>query len=196
VDKLLLCAKNFSNLLDTRYHIIIGRKGKTVELWIEFKGMDFHHLMGLGKLKDLRISRQNRQKVFSSILDSTITYSAIDKSRYFSQIENRFAPLANIEHLFDSNKLIFRYNDKQNQFSLIEADYLLSTPFSGNDVYIFIAKKDNSHLYYCRSFFPRVDKDYTIGQAAYTMLFKEKITVSTGEKQVQYDRLSPLNSKK
>ncbi len=94
MDKLLLCAKSFENLLGTQYHIIIGRKGKSVELWIEFKGMDFHHLMGLGKLKDLRISRQNRQEVFSGILNGTITYDIIAKSRYFAQIENRFTPLA------------------------------------------------------------------------------------------------------
>ena len=55
MDKLLKCAKAFENLLDIQYRIIIGRKGKTVELVIGFSKLDFHHLMGLGKLKDLRI---------------------------------------------------------------------------------------------------------------------------------------------
>lgn len=155
-DKLKQTAEGFLSLLDTQYHMIIGRKGKAVELTVEFKPIDFHHLMGLGK-----------------------------------QIENRFVPLSHIEQIFDDNKLIFRYNEKRQQFSLIEADYLLSTPFSGNDIHIFLEKKEDSGLYFCRSFFPKEQKDYTVGQPRFTLLFKEKITVSTGEKIIQYDRLTP-----
>lgn len=129
-DKLRVSAEGFHSLLDTQYHLIIGRKGKSVDLTIEFKPIDFHHLMGLGKLKDLRIATQNRESVFCEILNGTITYSSIHKSRYIGQIENRFTPLSHIEQILDSNRLIFRYNKKQNQFSLIEADYLLSTDFS------------------------------------------------------------------
>lgn len=195
MDKLQASANAFKNLLDTQYHLIIARKGKSVEITVEFKEIDFHHLMGLGKLKDLRISRQNRQEVFSNIIDGIVTYNTICNSRYITQIENRFIPLFKIEHLFDSNNLIFRYNEKQNQFSLIQADYLLSTPLSGDDIYIFIEKKDNSDLYYCRSFFPKEKKDYTIGQSAYTMLFKEKVNLLTGEKQIQYDKLTPVAEK-
>lgn len=190
-DKLRKTAEGFRSLLDTQYHIIIGRKGKSVDLTIEFKPIDFHHLMGLGKLKDLRIATQNRESVFSGIINGTITYSSICRSRYIGQIENRFAPLAHIEQIFDNNKLIFRYNEKRNQFSLIEADYLLSTPFSGNDIYIFIEEKETAGLFFCRSFFPKEKKDYTVGQPQYTLLFKEKITVSTGKKIIQYDRLTP-----
>jgi len=190
-DKLKQTAEGFLSLLDTQYHIIIGRKGKAVELTVEFKPIDFHHLMGLGKLKDLRIATQNRESVFFNILNGTISYPSISGSRYIKQIENRFVPLSHIEQIFDDNKLIFRYNEKRQQFSLIEADYLLSTPFSGNDIYIFLEEKKDSGLYFCRSFFPKEQKDYTVGQPQFTLLFKEKITVSTGEKIIQYDRLTP-----
>ena len=194
-DKLRNTAEGFRSLLDTQYHIIIGRKGKSLELTIEFKPIDFHHLMGLGKLKDLRVATQNRESVFFDILNGTLTYSSICKSRYINQIENRFIPLSCIEQIFDDNKLIFRYNEKRNQFSLIEADYLLATPFSGNDIYIFIEEKGSSGLFFCRSFFPKEKKDYTVGQPQFTLLFKEKITVSTGKKSIQYDRLTPKANK-
>ena len=46
-------------------------------------------------------------------------------------------------------------------------------------------------MFFCRSFFPKDKKDYTVGQPQFTLLFKEKITVSTGEKVIQYDRLTP-----
>lgn len=191
MDRLQKCAKAFEKLLEIQYRIIIGRKGKTAELVIGFSKLDFHHLMGLGKLKDLRLAKQNRGLVFDGIIGGTITYETLTDSRYLSQIENRFEPLAFIERLLDDNSLVFRYNAKLNQFSLIEADYLLSTPFENTDIYIFIAEHKETGRYFCRSFFPKETKDYTEGQPRYTMLYKEKINLVTGETTIQYDRLTP-----
>lgn len=131
MDKLLECTRAFEKLLDTQYQIIIGRKGKTVEIIIGFSRLDFHHLMGLGKLKDLRIAKQNREAVFNEILRGIITYGGITESRYLGLLQNRFEPLMSMEQLLDDNRLVFRYNTKLNQFSLIEADYLLSFQRSG-----------------------------------------------------------------
>lgn len=169
MDKLQKCAKAFEKLLEIQYRIIIGRKGKTVELVIGFSKLDFHHLMGLGKLKDLRIAKQNRGSVFDEIIIGSTTYETLAKSRYLPQIENRFEPLALIEQLLDDNRLVFRYNAKLNQFSLIEADYLLSTPLENSDIYIFIAEHKDTGKYFCRSFFPKEKKDYTEGQPRYTI---------------------------
>ena len=87
MDKLLKCAKAFEKFVDIQYRIIIGRKGKTVELVIGFSKLDFHHLMGLGKLKDLRIAKQNRGSVFNEIIAGSTTYESLTKSRYLAQIE-------------------------------------------------------------------------------------------------------------
>lgn len=190
MDRLQNCAISFQALLDKQYHMVIGRKGKTVDLTIEFTPWDFHHLMGLGKLKDLRIAQQNREQVFFNIITGAVSENEVGKSRYIKKIENRFDPFSKIEQLLDDNDLIFRYNEKQQPFSSIQADYLLSSPYIGNDIYIFIAEKEQPGLYFCRSFFPKESKDYTIGQAVYTLLFKEKITLSTGVRAVQYNRLS------
>lgn len=192
MDKLLKCAKAFEKLLNTQYRIVIGRKGKATELIIGFSKLDFHHLMGLGKLKDLRIARRDRSLVFDEILNGQTTYGTLTNSRYLFQIENRFEPLSLIEQLLDDNRLVFRYNSKLNQFSLIEADYLLSTPYANNDIYIFIAENKGTGKYFCRSFFPKEKKDYAEGQPRYTMLYKEKKNLVTGEVVIQYDRLTPL----
>lgn len=93
----------------------------------------------------------------------------------------------------DKNKLVFRYNNKKNVFSLIDADYLLSTSYNGLDMYVFIAEIQKSGIYFCRSFFPKEDRDYTAGQMAYTLLYKEKINLVTEETTIQYDRLTPKN---
>ena len=146
MDKLQKCAKAFEKLLEIQYRIIIGRKGKTAELVIGFSKLDFHHLMGLGKLKDLRIAKQNRGSVFDEIIIGSTTYETLAKSRYLPQIENRFEPLALIEQLLDDNRLVFRYNAKLNQFSLIEADYLLSTPLENSDICNGVQREHNKKL--------------------------------------------------
>ena len=89
MDKLQNCVKAFEKLLDVEYHIIIGRKGRSVELRIVFSKWDFHHLMGLGKLKDLRIAKKNREIVFNEILNGQITYQSICASRYLSLIDRK-----------------------------------------------------------------------------------------------------------
>ena len=191
MDELLACAKAFEHLLHVKYHIIIGRKGKSVDLTVSFEAVEFHHLVGLHKLHDLRLSRANREKVFSQILSGHITLDDVKKSRYFCNIQNRLKPFQKIEELFDKNDLIFRYNQKLQTFSLIEAEYLLSTPHECTDVYIFLDKKDETSDFFCRSFFPKEDKDYTKNQAVFTLLKKEKINTLTDTIQIQYDRLSP-----
>lgn len=195
MDKLQRCAKAFEQLLDKKYRIVIGRKGKSVELELIFDAADFHHLLGLHKLKDIEVFSGKRAKVFGDILAGQISFSAMEKSQYFSQIENRVEPFSALETLLDDNRLIFRYNKKINSFSLITAEYLLSTPYQATDVYIFLDRKGEGEQFFCRSFFPKESRDYTAGQAAYTLLYKEKITVSTGQKEFQYDRLSPLPKK-
>ena len=44
--------------------------------------------------------------------------------------------------------------------------------------------------YFCRSFFPEEKKDYTRNQASWTMLYKKKGNMSTGEEIILYDRLT------
>lgn len=188
MDKLLACAKAFEDLLNTKYKIIIAHKSNQLELHISFNAIDFHHLMGLGKLKDLRIHRENRTDVFKKILKNMISYETIKNSRYIQEIENRFEPLSHLENLLDNNYLTFRYCQSQNPTSTIEADFLLSSKYQNNDIYIFLASKSDKSNYFCRSFFPKTNRDYTIGQTKYTLMYKEKRTISTGETVVQYKR--------
>lgn len=194
MDHLQSCAKAFEHLLDFQYHIIIGRKGKSVELNILFDPTEFHHLVGLHKLHDLRIARENRDKVFQQILTGNISINDLKKSQYFPNIQKRIEPFIQIENFLDSNKLIFRYNQKLQTFSLIEAEYLLSTPYENTDIYIFLDRQKEPDYFFCRSFFQKEEKDYTKGQAIFTLLIKEKINLRTEEKIIQYDRLTPKSS--
>ncbi len=118
------------------------------------------------------------RKFFIKYLYLNISINDLKKSRYFSNIQERLEPLSQIENLLDSNKLIFRYNAKLQSYSLIEAEYLLSTPYKNTDIYIFLDQRPETNQFFCRSFFPKEGKDYTKGQAIYTLLKKDKITFS------------------
>lgn len=194
MDKLQECAKAFEKLLDKKYHIVIGRKGKSADIDLAFEAVDFHHLIGLHKLKDLRLSRGNREKVFKDILSGHILFPDLEQSLYFNQIEKRIEIFSDLEKILDDNRLVFKYNEKAHSFSLIQAEYLLSTLYKTNEIYIFLDRRKAEEQFFCRSFFPKESKDYTIGQAVYTLLFKEKITLSTGVRAVQYNYLSSTSA--
>lgn len=189
MDKLQECAKAFEKLLDKKYHIVIGRKGKSADIDLAFEAVDFHHLIGLHKLKDLRLSRGNREKVFKDILSGHILFPDLEQSLYFNQIEKRIEIFSDLEKILDDNRLVFKYNEKAHSFSLIQAEYLLSTLYKTNEIYIFLDRRKAEEQFFCRSFFPKESKDYTVGQPIYILLYKEKIVLSTGSKTVQYNHL-------
>ena len=93
-----------------------------------------------------------------------------------------------LEDLFDSNDTVFKYNEKKNSFSMIKANYLMKNRLADKNVFIFLSKsKDDT--YFCRSFFPETNRDYTKNQASWTLLYKEKVNRTTGQSVVLYDRL-------
>ena len=192
MDLLQACAKGFEQLLPYQYHIIAGRKGKTLEFTISFDRADFHHLAGLHKLTDnVRFLTGKRADIMQEILSGKLTFYHAQQSTFFQQMKPRLKPLAQLEEFLDSNEIIFRYNSKIHTFSLIQADYLLQNNFEGNPVYLFLARRMDRDTQVCRTFFPKAEKDYAQGQPRYTLLKKEKINLQTGEAIIQYDRLTP-----
>lgn len=184
------CAIAFEKMLNIKYNIIIGRKNTSLSICIGFSKSDFHHLIGLHKLVDYDyITTGNRSRIFDDIINGRIGYSDISNNNTFGMIKDRLEPFSSIESLLDSNQLIFKYNNHTNRFSVIQAEYLLSTPYQGNDIYIFLDKDTSTNQYFCRSFFPKDKKDYTIGQTSYTLLYKEKVNTVTGKVELQYNKL-------
>ena len=191
MDLLQRCAQVFVQLLDVQYHILAGRKGKTVEFTISFEPSDFHHLAGLHKLRDnARLQRGRRGDILRDVLGGRITLEQIQKSTFFHEMAPRLSPLSGLEQFLDSNEIIFRYNTKANVFSVIQADYLLENTWEGSPVYLFLSQRRDEETQVCRTFFPKAGKDYTVGQPRYTLLRKEKIFLKTGERILQHDRLS------
>lgn len=192
MDLIQACAYAFQSLCKYEYHFIIGRKGILKEFYLTFDKADFHHLLGLHKLKDIaQIQQGMREKIFDKILNRQITEELLRKSAYFKQMEGRILPLIGLEKMLDENNIIFRYNEKVQKYSLIKADYLLEGNANDIPAYLFLGKRtDNEKEQMCRTFFRVGDVDYTKGQPQYTLLKKEKRNLLTGEVVVQYDKLT------
>lgn len=93
---------------------------------MRFDKADFHHLLGLHKLKDIaQIQQGKREKIFDKILCGEITEELVRKSSFYHQMKDRIIPLVGLENMLDGNNMIFRYNEKTQKFSVIKADYLL-----------------------------------------------------------------------
>ncbi len=196
MDLLQKCASVFDRLTGYQYRFTLGRKGKRKEIVLGFGEADFHHLVGLHKLKDINIARENRQTVFRKILEGRITYQTIEKSAFFSESLLRLETFQFIEMLLDSEQLVFRFNKKNVSFSAIDGDFLLKMGDGTtlNISFLFI-DQDDCGIYFCRSFFPMERTDYSKNQMQYTLLKKEKINRNTDEIVIQYDRLTPKNQK-
>lgn len=190
-DKLQRCALAFQKLINTQYEIIIGRKGQMSKIILNFSETEFAHLAGLHKLVDNEFFRTaSRKKVFDYALDGKIDYDTLTKSEKFDFVKERIEYFEFLESMLDSNDIIFKYTSKKNVFSLIQADYLLQSAHDSRDIYIFLDRLENSGSHFCRSFFPKGDKDYTAGQAKYTLLYKKKINKITSKVETQYNKLT------
>ena len=85
MDLLLQCARNYENLLDVAYNFTIARKGVVREFTLTFQKMDFHHIAGLHKLRDIfDAQRGSREDLFTNVLNGKISQELIEKSEFYS----------------------------------------------------------------------------------------------------------------
>ena len=187
---ILQAAKSFKNLLDVEYQILLGKKNKQLNLSIDFERLHFYHLAGLHYLKDLSDTlKGDREIVFEKILNGKITQADLESSIHYPEIKDRIKYLVYIESLMDSNETIFKYNPALETFSAIQADFLLKNQVQARNIFIFLSGDKSNGKYFCRSFFPQTDKDYSLGQTNWTLLYKKKIHKSAQTETVLYDRM-------
>lgn len=182
------CVNAFVSLLDTKYCLVLGRKGVAVSLELVFDKRDCFHLMGLQYLTDRPELSRDRGVVFDEIRDGKLSAEHIENSVFYPKIQERVHLLPYLEEILDSNDTIFKYNEKANVFSLIKAEYLMKNRVEDKNVYIFLSK-DKNEKYFCRSFFLEAEKDYTKNQASWTLLQKKKIEISTQKEIILFNRL-------
>jgi len=183
------CVEAFGKLLDKEYHLVLGRKNIAVNLQINFDRKECFHLMGLQYLTDRPELVHDRGKIFEAIREHRITAEQLQSSDLYYKIADRVNMLPLMENMIDSNDTIFKYNQKQIIYSVIKADYVMKNKMEEKNIFLFLAKSGKEGIYFCRSFFPQDKMDYTKSQTSWTLLYKKKVILSTGEEKILYDRL-------
>ena len=189
MDRLKLCAVAFSHLFNIQYRCCIGRKNVTREFVVSFSTYDFHHLAGLKKLSDIPLLRGNRDRIFKNIISDKITYEMISASSDFSLMSDRLNYLHRLEGFMDSNDIIFSFDNHKSKGSTINAKYLLQNSIEDSIVYFFIGENSYNDTLNGVTFFKKEDKDFTLAQARWTLLYKEKFNMQTGQNIIHMDRL-------
>ena len=144
--------------------------------------------MGLQYLTDRPELSHDRGKIFDAIGEGRITAKQLESSDLYYKIAGRIHMFPLLEEMLDSNDTIFKYNGKLNTYSVIKADYIMKNEVKGKNMFLFLAEKETRGRFFCRSFFPQDKMDYTKNQASWTLLYKKKVTLSTGEEEILYDR--------
>ena len=187
---ILQAVQAYQKLLDVEYQILLGKKNKQIILSINFEKLHFYHLAGLHYLKDLADTlKGDREIVFEKILNGTISQTELEGSIHYPEIKDRIDYLIYLEDIMDSNETIFKYNPRLESFSAIQADFLLKNEIQARNIFTFLSEDESNGKYFCRSFFPQTDKDYSVGQTNWTLLYKKKIHKSTHTEYVLYDKL-------
>ena len=191
MDKLQERAAAFRRLIDYKYIIKLGRKGKIIDFTLDFEPSDFFHLIGLHKLSDVINRRLPTAQTFYDCLQGNITYEQLSKSVFFESLGNRFEYFNRIEQMLDSNETVFKCNTSTlRKFSRITADFELKNIYEALTFYLFIEKRSYSQNQFCKSFINSETVDYTYGQTKLALLYKEKVNIKTNDHYIQYDRLT------
>ena len=142
-------AKAYSKLLNTEYEIMIGRKDTIISLKISFEKRNFCHLAGLQYLTDrTTILYGDRSVLYDKILSGEISVNQIESSAFYSKIKDRVEFLQFLESIMDSNDTIFRYNQRLQNFSLIQADFLMKNTVQSHTIFTFLAQDKKNGTYF------------------------------------------------
>ncbi len=181
-DILHKTAVNYMCLLNIGYKIVLGKKGKPYYIDLNFYEESFFHLIGLQHLTDLQQLKGNKERIYKEILDCSITYEDIKKSKHFDEwrVEERITYLEYLEELLDKNEITFLIKPKEYVlYTAIKADYLFEYSLNqATTLYFFSVKamipKVENECVGC-SFFRKYDRDYKQGTMATTLLYNEKL---------------------
>lgn len=141
MDKLQLAINSYNKLIGKEIKLVIGRKGKKSNIYIDFYIEDFYHLIGYHHLKDLTsISRLSAKIAFRKTINGKITLDMLKKSVYFNDIEDRIDCIILFYKMFSDSNLVFKFrsNSFGKKFSKIKWNYLILFPTNNLNGYLFL----------------------------------------------------------
>lgn len=186
MNKIQRNANAFVNLLDIEYIFYLAYQGKCKKIVLRFSKENFHHLEGLGQLKDTIWHSMPSRITFKKALAGEITEESIEKSIYYEEckVKNKVEYLYLLESFIDNNEIIFNYIKRKIKRTSIQAKIFLYKDMEEQEIYLFLDASTEEEYYYPKSFVVSPEIDYKISQNQLTVLWKEKRNRKTGESEV------------
>lgn len=189
-EYLLDAAKEYKKLLAVEYDIVIAHKGTAKYIRLKFEKEHFYHLCGLQYAYGFTSVRTLRKE---AAFDLTMTKDLTDADIFGrnSQVsKDRIHCVKELEQILDGDDLYFLWDYRRKTISKIKAEYLISSTAGTFPCFIFLDSK-NSGGHYCKSLFPQPAKkkeEYLKGLTKFSLLYKRKRILDTGECILQLDR--------
>lgn len=186
MNKIQRNANSYAKLLNIEYIFYLAYEGKCKKIILRFSKENFHHLEGLGQLKDTVWHSMPSRVTFTKSCKGEITEESINTSSYYERCKviNKVDHLYLLESFIDNNDVVFNYIKRKNERTSIQAKIFLYKDFNGQEIYLFLDAASAEDYYYPKSFVVSPEVDYKIGQNKYTVLWKEKRNRITGESEV------------
>jgi len=180
MDKLLKCAKEYEKFFYKDYYYTL-ENGLVIKVY--FAKKHFHHLIGLGKLEDIKpliLSKNNSATtVYKNILKGKITYGQIRKSEFFSDIKNR---IDNFEHLNSMlfEKVVINFKKSEKIPSKLKSDIIFYQDKEKYYLHLCLAK--DAICYYPETFIVQHDNYYIADQSILNIVDVKVISTLKKEK--------------
>lgn len=185
-DILYETAVAFERLLAVKYRIVLGRKGKTFAIILEFAPENFYHLSGLHKLNRRYSSLLcTSEQILNAAVSGTLKADIFSGDIQFETVKRRMRALQSLEEMLDSDRVEFYgFNNRKALIGTkITADYLAKEE-NREGLILFSFFEENGGRCYAKSVFSKETYDYTMRQTRYTVLLKEKIMTTKEEETV------------
>lgn len=180
MDALKQCACAYEKLLDYEYEIVAGSKKTLLEMTLFFSKEQLMHLIGLHKLTDIQLQRYNKEKLYEMIINGELTYEYIQKSSFFSEIEERIKYFPILESVLDSHEMMIKYKRGFASGTAISASYIIICEYEDTLLHYFVDRQGETNRYFGKSFFGRNDNKFLKNQQTFKVLIKRKKNISDG----------------
>lgn len=191
MDKILECAINYEQLIETEYDFVLSVHKKARTITLSFELEDFRHMIGLQYIDDIDIE-QRPEKIIEAIKNNDITDDSLEKSQKYlddkregKSVKTRIEDVIDLEAYLDISDVkkdsSIRIFEMQPFGSFIKADYFIEATLGAlkKTVYIFIRKRVESDKYVIVSVFRKSDP--YIGTYVYWLLKRKKQNGNTTE---------------
>ena len=160
MNKLEECLSIYQSMMHSRFELILENN---LVLSFHFDKGNLCHLLGLQKLKDIpQLQRSTGTQVYKMLLDESLSYRTLRKSKYYTQIQNRFECF-HLLPMLPYGKVIVNFDrQKVGETELINTKYILYRQVPNGVIHLTFGEKGLTQ--YPETFFFDPRKRYIDGQ--------------------------------